>query len=244
MAKTDTRRITLGGVEFPVRFLCSATPVLYFLPFQNRAGQLAHPETVSLPVEALRRSMAEFGSESFAEYNLLLGRFASLLLPYGRCLFHGVALAVGDRAYLLTGPSGVGKTTQYRLWKQLFGDGVRLICGDKPILEFREDGDILVHPSPWMGKERLPGGRAARLAGIVCLEQGPGNSIAPLPVSRAVVPLYTQFLYEPAAEAELRQTAAMLDRLLRAVPVWRLVNVGDEASARLTHDTLCGKENV
>ena len=42
----------------------------------------------------------------------------------------------------------------------------------------------------------------------------------------------------------LWQTAAMLDRLLRAVPVWKLVNRGDEASARLTHDTLCGKENV
>ena len=244
MAKTDTRRITLGGVEFPVRFLCSATPVLYFLPFQNRAGQLAHPETVSLPVEALRRSMAEFGSESFAEYNLLLGRFASLLLPYGRCLFHGVALAVGDRAYLLTGPSGVGKTTQYRLWKQLFGDGVRLICGDKPILEFREDGDILVHPSPWMGKERLPGGRAARLAGIVCLEQGPGNSIAPLPVSRAVVPLYTQFLLRPETEEELHRIARQLEQLLAAVPVWKLVNLGDADSARLTHDTLCGEETI
>ena len=243
MEKTDARQITLGGVNFRLRFREPAC-ALYFQNFSGQTGSANHPGVVAVDPEALRRRQPEFGSLPFTEYNLLLARFASLLLPYGRCLFHGVALAVGDRAYLLTGPSGVGKTTQYRLWKQLYGDGVRLICGDKPILEYREDGAILVHPSPWMGKERLPGGPAARLAGIVCLEQGPGNSIAPLPVSRAVVPLYTQFLYEPAAEAELRQTAAMLDRLLRAVPVWRLVNVGDEASARLTHDTLCGKENV
>ena len=243
MTRPDTQTVTLGSVNFRLRF-CDPATFLYFRDFSVPDGLADHPETVSVDPEELARQLPEFGSPSFAEYNLLMDRLASLLLPYGRCLFHGVALAVGDRAYLLTGPSGVGKTTQYRLWTQLYGDGVRLICGDKPILEFREDGDILVHPSPWMGKERLPGGPAARLAGIVCLEQGPGNSIAPLPVSRAVVPLYTQFLYEPAAEAELRQTAAMLDRLLRAVPIWKLVNVGDEASARLTHDTLCGKENV
>lgn len=237
------RTITLGGVSFRLRFQVPAC-ALYFQDFSATAGPADHPGVVTVDPEELRLRQPEFGSLPFTEYNLLLARFASLLLPYGRCLFHGVALAVGDRAYLLTGPSGVGKTTQYRLWKQLFGDGVRLICGDKPILEFREDGAILVHPSPWMGKERLPGGAPAPLAGSVYLEQGDHNAIAPLPPERAVVPLYTQFLLRPETAEDLHRTARQLERLLTAAPVWKLVNLGDPDSARLTHDTLCGKENV
>ena len=236
------RTITLGGVSFRLRFQVPAC-ALYFQDFSAPAGPADHPAVVAVDPEELRLRQPEFGSRPFAEYNLLMDRLAALLPCYGRGLFHGVALAVGEWAYLLTAPSGTGKTTQYRLWKQLYGDGVRLICGDKPILEFAPGG-VTVHPSPWMGKERLPGGAPAPLAGIVYLEQGDRNAIAPLPPERAVVPLYTQFLLRPETAEDLHRTARQLEQLLTAAPVWKLVNLGDPDSARLTHDTLCGEETI
>ena len=39
-------------------------------------------------------------------------------------------------------------------------------------------------------------------------------------------------------------TAQRLEQLLTAAPVWKLVNLGDPDSARLTHDTLCGEETI
>ena len=242
MAPSVLCTVALGGVRFRLRF-CDPVTILYFQQFQAPDGPTDYPETVAVDPEELARRQPDFGSRPFAEYNLLMDRLAALLPRYGRGLFHGVALAVGQRAWLLTAPSGTGKTTQYRLWKQLYGDGVRLICGDKPILEFAPGG-VTVHPSPWMGKERFPGGAPAPLAGTVYLEQGDHNAIAPLPTERAVVPLYTQFLLRPETAEDLHRTARQLEQLLTAAPVWKLVNLGDPDSARLTHDTLCGEETI
>ena len=242
MVVYNTQKIILGDMSFGVQFQSLLTRNRYFQEFCREDGKLDFPEMVSVSEEEILRRMKDFGSESFTEFNLLLEHICNLLLPYDRCLFHGVAICVDEQAFLITAPSGTGKSTQYRWWKALYGDEVRLICGDKPILEFQPSGDIIVHPSPWRGKERWPGSSPAKLAGSVYLEQGSRNSIRPMSVSEAVVPLYTQILYQPETERELRQAGSMLERILQQVPVWKLVNTGDKASARLTYDTICGKK--
>lgn len=241
MLEYPVERVNLGGVNFPIRFQYTQTLLRYFAPFCRYKGPVDFPETVSVPPEEIAARMTDFGGESFTEFNLLLYHLCNLLLPYGRCLFHGVAFCIDGRAWLITAPSGTGKSTQYRQWKAVFGDRVRLICGDKPVLEFTRGGDVVVHPSPWRGKERWRGGAPAELAGIIYLEQGLHNEIRPMPVPEAVVPLYAQILYQPQTEEQLCQAGSMLDELLRRIPVWKLVNTGDEASVCLTYDTVCKK---
>lgn len=51
-----------------------------------------------------------------------------------RCVFHGATIEVGGRAYIFTAPSGTGKTTHIRMWRQVFGERVNIINGDKPML--------------------------------------------------------------------------------------------------------------
>lgn len=242
MLECSMRKIILGNINFKVEFRSSLTLHRYFSGFYGKEGTVDFPKVISIMQEEIMNRMKDFGSESFTEFNLLLEHICNLLLPYDRCLFHGVAICVDEQAFLITAPSGTGKSTQYRWWKALYGDEVRLICGDKPILEFQSSGDIIVHPSPWRGKERWPGSSPAKLAGIVYLKQGSFNSIRPMSASEAVVPLYTQILYQPETERELRQAGSMLERILQQVPVWKLVNTGDQASARLTYDTICGKK--
>ena len=242
--KNNMYQIALGGVSFYILFQTSFTQRQYFSGYLNSQGICNFPKFISVSSDEINFNEKKFGSESFTEYNLLLYHICNLLLPYNRCFFHAVAICIHNRAWLISAPSGTGKSTQYRHWKTLFGDEVRLICGDKPILEFRDSGDIIVHPSPWKGKERWPGSEPAKLAGIIYLEQGDHNEIRPMSVSEAVVPLYTQVLYQPKNETELRQVSSMLDHLLRQVPVWKLINVGDEASARLTYETICGKKGL
>ncbi len=177
------------------------------------------------------------GERAFAEYSLLIEAFANPVLRYSRFLFHGVSFRWHGKALILTGVSGVGKTTQYHHWLSMFGDEIELISGDKSLIEVRENG-FVVHPSPWMGKEREQGTASAPLGGIVLLEQGTENTIHPLTRGEAVFPLLLQFLYRPVDTESLDLVCSYEERLLSAVPVWKLVNRGNPESAALCYHTL------
>ena len=48
-------------------------------------------------------------------------------------VFHCSALAVDGKAYLFTAPSGTGKSTHARLWREVYKDKVVMVNDDKPI---------------------------------------------------------------------------------------------------------------
>ena len=172
------------------------------------------------------------------EYHLLHFVASNALLAYNRCVFHGTAFLWHGKAWLFSAPSGTGKTTQFRRWRKLYRDEVKIINGDKPILEFKEDHTIVVHPSPWKGKERWGSMLKAPLGGIIYLEQGKENKIERMAPQDAVIPLYKQFSFLPEKEEYIHAVCRMEDTLLRNIPVWKLINKGDLESAQLTHDTL------
>jgi len=175
----------------------------------------------------------------FLEFSMLLSPTCTFLLKHNRCLYHGVAFLWREKAWLLTAPSGVGKSTQFKLWNKLHGDEIEIINGDKPILEYSETDDcIIVHPSPWNGKENFRGTKSAPLGGIVYLAQKDENTIETIGQRTSVVPIFVQFLCYNDTEDDIRGTARMEDHILKSVPVWVLQNLGDDDSAELTYKTL------
>jgi hypothetical protein len=109
--------------------------------------------------------------DGFAEYSLLGCRTSEYLMDFRRFVFHAVAIRWHDRAWLITAPPGIGKSTQYRNLQMMHPDEVSIINGDKPIVEIRDDG-AFVHPSPWTGKEHWDGAEGAPLGGIFFLKHG------------------------------------------------------------------------
>lgn len=212
---------------------------VYFKNFKcpERAG--AEVLTVSDELWERYRNVAETGiSDSYTEFYALIAITSRALLKHGKCLFHGAAFLWHNLAWLITAPSGTGKTTQLRHWQEQFGDEIELINGDKPVMECREDETVWLYPSPWNGKENLSGTASGRLGGVIYLEQADQNEISRMDLRACMIPLYRQFLYYADYEDEIRAVGRMQDVLLRNVPVWKLRNRGDEASARLTRDTL------
>ena len=210
--------VVLAGI--PVRLsLRSPAYAACFQPFRTEADPVA---AVRVPED---------------EYLELGPRVCDALLPYGRILFHGAAIVWRGRAWIFTANSGTGKTTQYMLWKLCFGSEIKILNGDKPLLEFRKDG-ILVHPSPWRGKEGLGSLDTAPLGGIILLEQNEENRMRRLLPAEAAGPLLTQLLFTRKNADDVRAACALEERLLAQVPVWLLQNRGDAASAALCRDTL------
>lgn len=178
---------------------------------------------------------------AFSEYTELVCTVSEALLGYGRICIHGLAFIWRGKAYLLTGPSGIGKTTQYRNWKALYGKDVMILNGDKPILEFRDGGGITVHPSPWNGKEGYGSRRTADLAGIICLKQGREDAIRRMSPRESALAILPQFFVRMFTEESCHGFCRLAERLVEEIPFWELTNLGGPASAVLTHDTLLEK---
>lgn len=179
----------------------------------------------------------------YDEHYMLIARASQFLLKRHRVLIHGVAFVWKGKAWLITAPSGTGKTTQLRHWQHLWNDQIALISGDKPVLEMKQDGRIWLYPSPWTGKEGDIGEASGELAGIVLLQQSGYNDIYRMKPRDAALKLFLQFLILGETGTEFQAVGEIESFLLRNIPIWCLENTGDEASAVLTYQTLlqCGE---
>ena len=237
--------IELLAAGLPIRLTLRNSPTRrYFRRFllePSAASRFPSDAWLELPPvdeSALQQEQKRLGSDpAFAEYSLLIEAFANPVLRFRRFLFHGVAIAWRGKAWILTGKSGVCKTTQLHHWETLYGEELHLISGDKALIEDRDDG-LWVYPSPWTGKEGEYGSGCAALGGIVLLEQGTENSMQRLSPAEAVFPLFLQFLYRPLDREIVDLVCGYEESLLDSIPIWKLVNRGDEASAKLCHDYL------
>ena len=239
---TEYCLLSLGGLLFQYELQDPETSALLkgFIE-KNESGLPAG--TICVTSEYMEENHWLVGDEetsaAFLEFQSLMLATGNALLSHKSALFHGAAMLWNGLAWIFTAPSGTGKTTQLRLWRKLFRKDVQVINGDKPVLECREDGSVRVCCSPWRGKEKLGHQDLhAPLGGIVLLEQGAQNHMERLSMADAVLPLFTEFVSFPENEEQIRCQAEILTRILDAVPVWKLTNLGDEASALLTQKTL------
>ena len=75
-----------------------------------------------------------------------------LLLHHRALLFHSSVVCHKDRVLLFSGPSGMGKSTQARLWEQCFG--AKTLNGDRCVLRLGKEG-ITGGGSPWCGSSGI-----------------------------------------------------------------------------------------
>ena len=193
-------------------------------------------------IEATRGMLPAGCGDDYAEYRSLISLTSRALLRWESCIIHAVAFLWRGRAWLLTAPSGTGKSTQFLNWQRLYPGEITMICGDMPALEKRPDGSVWIHPTSWNGKENLGSQISAPLSGIVLLEQDGVNEIMPLTPRQAIPPLLRQFIIRPDTEEQIRALAGILDGTLRSVPVWKLRNLGDDASTELLRRTLAQRQ--
>ena len=227
----DEIAVTLAGLTFSCR-LRYPESARYFQkpdPGAPRVGT----GSVSMSEEDWAFFVSEGAEESpFSEYSLLCFNFSDALLPYDRVLVHGVALRWRDRTYLICADSGVGKSTQARWLRDLRPGEFSIICGDRPILSFH-DNEIMVHPSPWNGKENWHGAPAAPLAGLILLERGEENRLVSLTDREAALPMYSHLIQTGCEPENIRRVAALETRLLQSVPIWKLTTHEVPASTKL-----------
>ena len=176
--------------------------------------------------------------DPFSEAYLLMPKVSCYMLQFECSLIHGVSIVWHGHSWLITAPSGTGKTTQLRHWQDLWPDEFELINGDKSVMALHGDGSFWLHPSPWTGKEKENGTASAPLAGIIVLEQANFNKVRRLLPKDSVLRIYQQFLILGDDSAEVQMVGRLESKLIQTTPVWLMENLGDKDSAVLMHQTM------
>lgn len=225
-----------AGHTVTFRFLHEDTPRYFRGRLRPSASLTADAAVTPEQIERTRYMDPPGALDAYTEYRCLIGETARVLLSHDCCIFHAVCFVYQGYAWLLTAPSGTGKTTQFRNWISTHPGEIIMISGDMPVLERRDDGSVWAHPSAWNGKENIGYPVVAPVAGVVLLEQGGENRLAPLSVREGLKPVFDQFLVRPETEEQILALGRLADQMFRTIPFWKLVNLGDPASTELLRE--------
>ncbi len=156
--------------------------------------------------------------DSYLETLAVYRKIASLLLDREIMLMHGAVVAVDDKAWLFTAPSGTGKTTHINLWLENI-PGSYVVNGDKPLI--RLSPSPVVYGTPWAGKEGLNRNVGVPLCGIVLLNRGVENEIEEVSFATCM-PVLVQQSYRPKDRVGVEKTLGLICKLGKAVPLYSL----------------------
>lgn len=166
--------------------------------------------------------------ETLAVYRQL----ATQLLDLGVLLMHGSVIAVDGEGYLFTAPSGTGKSTHVRLWRELFGERAVMINDDKPLIRVdatfhtpHSASDVqhcsLVYGTPWDGKHHLSTNTSVPLRAIIHLHRGDDNHIEPTTPAE-MLPTLLQQTFSPDTAVGTIQILSLIDGLSKHVRFYSL----------------------
>ena len=164
-------------------------------------------------------------------------QFYSELLRFDGLMLHASAVELEGRAYLFSGPCGMGKSTHARLWQQTFGASAQLFNDDKPALR-RLDNGWYAYGTPWCGKNGININMRAPLAGICFLKRGQENKIRRLSAQEAMKQFLPQTLYRFQKAEKLNLMLSLVDKLVREIPVFELENRPEPEAAQLSYETM------
>ena len=205
------------------------------------AGDLPSDFAVEITEADIAAEKEKEGAEEFPDAYLeslaLFRKLCDYVLKYGNgTIFHSSAVAVDGEAYLFTAPSGTGKSTHARLWKEMLGDKLVYINDDKPIIRFI-DGAFYVYGTPWNGKHHLDTDARAKIKAICEIRRGENNRIERVLPKDMLGVVFNQTL-RPEELADMEKFLALTDKLLTSVPLYRLhCNISAEA-AELSYNTM------
>ena len=151
-------------------------------------------------------------------------------------LMHASVVSLEGRGYLMTAPSGTGKSTHTRLWRQCF-DQCELVNDDNPVVRI-EQGKAIVYGSPWSGKTPCYRNVCHPVGAYVRLFQEPENNIhpyQPLEAYAMLLPAMSSMVWDKRMQTGVSKTVA---EMVRLNPMYRLGCRPDEAAARLCRDTI------
>lgn len=137
--------------------------------------------------------------------------------------FHASQIAAGGIGILFSAPSGTGKTTQAKLWKN-YRDA-QMICNDRTLVCKGK-----TYGCPIDGSEPVISEKVHSLGAVVLLAQGKTNEIQRLKASLALPRMMEQLVFDTWDSHQKEIQIELLLELLEKIPVYLLSCTPDEGA--------------
>lgn len=203
-------------------------------------------DVISVSTEEIAKENrdGELWSDAYLESLAVYRKICEKLLADNILLFHCSAIELDGKAYLFTAPSGTGKSTHTRLWREVFGDRVTMINDDKPLVSIPMESvdedtcsnTMTVYGTPYAGKDGLQTNKSAPVAGIVILHQAEENTIDRMEAKAAYPTLLNQ-TYRVNDPKGMIKTLELVGQLAK-LPVYSLGCTISKDAVMLAYHTI------
>ena len=156
-------------------------------------------------------------------------------------LLHASQISFGDRGILFAAPSGTGKTTQAKLWRQY--RSAEIICNDRTLVR-KSDSLWHAYGYPMDGSEPVRSSSVNILGAIVLLEQGSVNTVKRLGPSKALPRLMSQAVLDCWNGEARSAVLTLLMSLMEEIPVYLMTCTPDERAVETLETKLIEDEVI
>ena len=164
-------------------------------------------------------------------------QFYHELLHFDGLMLHASAVALDGKAYLFSGPCGVGKSTHTELWQSTLGANVKIFNDDKPALR-RLDGRWFAYGTPWCGKNGININMKTPLAGICFLKQSNKNEIRRLNAKEAILKIISQTTSRLRDITQMEKMLQNAEKLVSEIPIYEFCNKPEPESVHMSYNTM------
>ena len=156
-----------------------------------------------------------------------------------RMILHACGVDSSYGGILFSGRSGIGKSTQGRLWCE-YEDAVQ-INGDRPLI--RKEGDRwYMYGAPYAGSSRCHVNRRAPIRAVVMLQQGGRCKVRKLNAAEAFRKLYAEMTVSEWNPDCVNRSCDLAIALAAEVPVYEMECVPDRRAVETLKNTLLAEE--
>lgn len=218
---------------------------VYLMP---DGGYLFHLRDLHGTVCCIMRSTPDFGvcwvnlpcdtpeQQAYGLNNALMMAYAFATADHQTLLVHSSVIRCDGRAFMMTAPSGTGKSTHTRLWYDHI-PGCDLMNDDNPVLRI-VDGQPVAYGSPWSGKTPCYRNVQAPVGAVVRIQQRPANSIrrlGPVDALAVLLPAMSNMKWDKRVYGSVYDT---ITRLIGVCPIYELGCLPNAEAALLCHNTV------
>ena len=204
--------IEIAGIPIGIESRFGSTKQLYRDYLTNRLPWV----TVSASEEEMKLEGQETPEEN--EQLCIYRKIALLMMDYEAFLMHAAVISIDGQGIAFTAESGTGKTTRVLLWQKAFGNRMKVVNGDKPMMRFINDR-LYACGTPWRGKERMGENTRVPMKAVCFIQRGENVSLQRMDVKDITLRLFKQVLV-PNDPKLMGVFMNLMERFVQEIPFY------------------------